>query len=77
MVAFILKGLRRINLMFVKEYKPKDKSTSIGADNYMIEFTYNDGKKDEFDFSFNKKKRDKVLNKLDNICLKLNIDEKD
>jgi len=61
---FILYGNRRINFSLVKEYKPT-KKTKIEKTYYCIDFTFLDGKVDQFHFFDKEDERDEFLKKLD------------
>ena len=63
---FITFGDRRINMSLVKEYKPLQKSSTLGEKTYyLIQFKFLDGSTDEIHFFERKDERDEYLNKLD------------
>ena len=66
---FIQLGDRRINILLIKQYKPKEKSISTG-NSYLIEFTYMDGSKEDIYFYKDADERDQYLKELDKNFLK-------
>jgi hypothetical protein len=60
----ILDGVRRINMNFIKEYKPFNKST-INGDYFQIELIGYDDKKNYLHFFKNEEERDETLKLLD------------
>lgn len=57
---FIRKGDRRINLEFIKEYKPIEK-----AGNFYVDITFIDGTKDSYSFFNKEDEQSKFLKMLD------------
>ena len=60
---FLQYGTRRINVNAIKEYKPVD------SPDYRIEITYSDGKKETLFFFNNKKGRDYLVQRLDDLII--------
>ena len=63
---FIIKDHRRINLFNVKEYKPVEKDN-----NYLVEFTYDNNNKEEFNFNKDQIARNKMIDAVDKMCLNI------
>lgn len=57
---FIKRGDRRINLEFIKEYKPGNK-----VKNFYIDITYMDGSKENYSFYDSEGERNNLLKILD------------
>lgn len=67
---FIIKGEKRINTDFIKEYKPDEKIIT-NKKSYYIEITYLDGSSDSYCFFDKKEERDIFLKKMDDLFLKI------
>jgi hypothetical protein len=67
---FIRKGTRRINMNYVREYHPSERTLSTGQKTYSINIIYIDGTKDSYEFYNNPTERDNLLKKFDDSFLK-------
>jgi len=67
---FIRKGTRRINMNYVREYHPSERTSSAGQKTYSINIIYIDGTKDSYEFYNSLIERDNFLKKLDESFLK-------
>jgi hypothetical protein len=68
---FITFGDRRINISWVKEYRPLTKEYSVGnKKSYLIQFKFLDDTVEEIYFFERKEDRDEYLQKLDENLLK-------
>ena len=72
---FVLKGDKRINLNKVREYRPIEKIL-LKDKHFMVEFIYDDGAREEFNFFDDERWRNQMIITLDKMFLKKDINEK-